>query len=158
MSAYLSRTRSPWRWFPWAMIGALGVVVVVNGGMIWAALHTFPGVAATDVFDASNHYDTVLAEAQREAAFGWTLQTAATTQRVTVALTDRGGAPLSGARVTATALRPLGPDHTTILAFRETAPGSYNAEAALAEGQWDLRLAVTAGGNTLHMTRRVVVK
>jgi nitrogen fixation protein FixH len=158
MSASLSAPRSAWRWFPWAMIGALGIVVVVNFGMVWAALRTFPGVAQTDVFDESNKYDAVLAEAQKEAALGWSVKAAATDARVTVSLTNRSGGALAGAQVTATALRPLGPDHTTALTFREVTPGTYHAEAALGNGQWDLRVAISTGGKTLHTTRRVVVK
>ena len=55
-------SRNPgWRWFPWAIALSLLVVVAVNGGMVWAALRTFPGVAGTDGFDLSNHYNRVLA-------------------------------------------------------------------------------------------------
>jgi nitrogen fixation protein FixH len=158
MSASVSVPRSPWRWFPWALIGALGVVIVVNFGMVWAALHTFPGVAQTDVFDESNKYDAVLAEAKKEAALGWTVKAAATETWATVSLTDRAGAPMTGVQVTATALRPLGPDHSAALTFREVSPGTYHAETALGNGQWDLRVTIATGGKTLHTTRRVVVQ
>ncbi len=38
--------------------------------MVYAALHTLPGKAGGDEgFELSNHYDTVLEQAEREAAW-----------------------------------------------------------------------------------------
>jgi nitrogen fixation protein FixH len=150
--------RSAWNLFPWIVVGVMGFVVLVNGGMVWQALSTFPGVAATDVFDHSNQYDEVLAMAEREAALGWTLQAQAESGAVILTLADRTGAPLAGARVAGTALRPLGPDHAAMLVFNEVAPGQYQSDAMLDEGQWSLRLAVTKGADTLHATRRLIAK
>ena len=65
--------RSVWRFFPWLVVAAMGVVVAVNAGMIYSALHTFPGKTGNDGFDLSNHYDAVLDQAQRAAALGWTM-------------------------------------------------------------------------------------
>ena len=72
-----------WRFFPWALIAALGVVVAVNIGMaVVGAAARFPGTAVDDAFDHSNDYDKVLATAEREAALGWTVQTALRCRRV----------------------------------------------------------------------------
>ncbi|MDA8251062.1 MAG: FixH family protein [Rhodospirillales bacterium] len=151
--------RSVWRFFPWAVVGAFVVVFAVNGGMVWAALSTFPGIAATDAFDHSNHYDEVLAAAARQATLGWRVEAGTEAGRATLALTDRAGQPLVGAAIAATARRPVGPDQTTPLGFHEVAPGRYLADAALPDpGQWELRLAVTRGGATLHAAPRVVVR
>ena len=151
--------RSAWRFYPWALVLAFAVVFAVNGGMVWAALSTFPGVATQDVFDHSNSYDKVLAVAAAEAALGWKVQAAAESGHPVLTLTDRDGQTLTGAHVAGKALRPVGPDRATTLAFRETAPGRYVADAALAgEGQWELRVAVHRGADTLHATRRVVVR
>jgi nitrogen fixation protein FixH len=150
---------SAWRYYPHAFVAALGVVVLVNIGMVWAALHTFPGVAALDVFDHSNVYDEVLAEAAREAAIGWTVQPAGEAVTPELSLAGRDGQPLAGAIVTAEARRPLGPDMKTPLAFQETAPGHYVAAAPLpAVGQWELRLLIVRQGQTMHATRRIVAK
>lgn len=151
--------RSAWRYFPYALTAALGFAIVVNIGMVWSALSTFPGVAQDDVFDHSNAYDKVLAEASREAALGWSVQPVVESFAPVLALAGRDGRPLAGATLTAQARRPLGPDHRTQLAFREAAPGRYVAATALSEaGQWDLRLTIVHAGQTLHATRRIVVK
>ena len=86
-----------WRWFPHAMIAALGLVIVVNLYMVYDAYHTFPGVAGRDGFDLSNEYDRVLATAQRQTALGWQIEAEVADGRFPVLrLTDRTGAPLRG--------------------------------------------------------------
>jgi nitrogen fixation protein FixH len=156
-----SQGRSAWRYFPHAMIASMAVVVVVNAGMVYAALDSFPGAAGGDEgFALSNHYDEVLAQAQHEATLGWTV--AAQTDesgRPVVTLADRGGAPLHGASVAATAERPLGAPQTRALTFHETAAGRYEAVAALPmQGQWELTLAASSDGQTMAVTRRVIVR
>jgi nitrogen fixation protein FixH len=157
--AAIHSERSAWNYFPHAIIAALAVVVLVNIGMVWSALRTFPGVAALDVFDHSNAYDAVLAEEAQESALGWSLQPVEESAVPVLALAARDGQPLTGATVAAEARRPLGPDMLTRLAFIEGASGHYVADAALpARGQWELRLTVEQGGHTLHATRRIVAK
>ena len=51
---------SHWKLFPLAIIAGLGVVVLVNVGMVYAALHSFPGKAGDEDFALSNRYDAVL--------------------------------------------------------------------------------------------------
>ena len=46
---------------------------LVNAGLVYAALHSFPGKAGDEGFALSNHYDAVLEREQREAALGWTV-------------------------------------------------------------------------------------
>jgi nitrogen fixation protein FixH len=154
-----TRPRSAWNFFPHALIAGLLVVVLVNAGMVLSALRTFPGVAALDVFDHSNAYDQVLAQAAREAALGWSVQPVGEVPSPVLILRGQDGQPLTGATVASEARRPLGPDMATHLVFREVAPGRYVAESALpALGQWDLRLLVAHAGQTLHATRRIVAK
>ncbi len=151
---------SAWKWFPLGLAGSMAVVMAVNFGMIYAALHTFPGQAGSDGFDLSNHYDAVLAHVQAQAALGWTVKAEADTARHPVlALTGPGGAPLSGAHLDAVAERPLGAVLTTPVAFREQVPGRYVAENALIlPGQWDLTLTASANGQHMVTTKRIVVR
>jgi nitrogen fixation protein FixH len=152
------RPRSAWRFFPLAVIGAMGVVIAVNVGMAWSAIHTFPGDAATDAFDRSNEYDKVLATAAQEAKLGWSLQTALQGGVAVVTLVDRKGRPVEGARVAAIAQRPVGVEDAVELAFRAEAPGRYAAAQALPQrGQWDLLFTASVGERHFRATRRVVV-
>jgi nitrogen fixation protein FixH len=134
-------------------------VIVVNFGMAWTALKTFPGVATHDVFDRSNTYDLVLRAAAREAALGWSLQADLLEGRPVVTLTGRDGQPVTGVRLEGSAHRPLGADDALDLVFQPFAPGRFVADQALGEpGQWDLRLVASQDGRILHATRRVVVR
>lgn len=152
--------RSAWRWFPWAIVGSLFVVIVVNGGLIYWALSTFPGQAGNDGFDLSNHYDQVIAAAQQQARLGWSVKVAVDpAKHAELLLTDHAGTPLTGAQLNVSAERPLGPTETTMLPFREVGQGRYVAVASLPEiGQWDLLLTVTAAGERYSTTQRVVVR
>ena len=151
--------RRSWWWFPWAMVGSLGVVVAVNGVMVWFALGTFPGAAGSDGFDLSNHYDRVLARVEREAALGWKLSVLPSDgSHPIVIVTDRAGAALHDARIGGVAERPIGPPETTPLTFHEAAAGRYVADVALGmPGQWELQLSVNADGHAIAATRRIVV-
>jgi len=150
---------SAWRYFPHAMIAALGLMVAVDGGLGYIAINSFPGKAATDVFDHSNSYDEVLAVAEREAKLGWTMKPAVQDATPVLDLTDRDGVPLQGAKITAVAERPLGAPFTTTLKFDEGPAGHYVSDSKLVlPGQWDLKLEVLASKDGLHATRRVLVK
>jgi nitrogen fixation protein FixH len=70
--------------------------------------------------------------------------------RPVIQVTDREGAPLTTAIVTAIAQRPLGPPQKLELTAGET--------ALPAPGPWDLTIRVRQGEQTLAVTRRVVAK
>ena len=150
--------QSPWRFFPLATVAGLGLVVLVNAGLVFAALHSFPGKAGDEDFALSNRYDAVLEREQREASLGWTV--AARTDgagRPEVMLTDRLGQPVRGASVAASAERPLGSPQTRSLVFLETDAGRYIADAALpSAGQWDLTISVSRDGDDVGATRRLI--
>lgn len=150
--------RSLWRFFPWYVGAGMLFVMAVNGAMTWAAVQTFPGLATTRGFATSNGYDRVMAAAERQAALGWTVATALDGDRPVVTLAGPDGAPLPEARLAAAVQRPLGPPERSELAFRATAPGRFEAEAALPRGKWDLDLTVTAAGSDYHTVRRIVLK
>lgn len=153
--------RTRWRYFPLAVIIAMGVVVAANVGMVYAALDSFPGAAGDDEsFELSNHYDTVLDQAQREAALGWTVSAQADdTRRPVVVLIGRDGAPLGGVSLSGSAERPVGVPHTYRLQFLQVGQGRYVADAALPlPGQWDLTLSASVEGHSMAVTRRIIVR
>jgi nitrogen fixation protein FixH len=151
---------SHWKLFPLAIIAGLGVVVLVNVGMVYAALHSFPGKAGDEDFALSNRYDAVLEREQREASLGWTVVARTDVGGVPeITLADRDGSPLRGAVVAATAERPLGAPERRALVFHEAEHGRYVADASLPEaGQWELTLSASFGGHDLAATRRVIVR
>jgi nitrogen fixation protein FixH len=148
-----------WRWFPHAMIAALGLVIAVNLYMVYDAYRTFPGVAGRDGFDLSNEYGRVMATARRQAALGWQVEADVTQERFpALRLTNRAGVPLAATEIKAQAERPVGPVDSTSLTFRPVGDGAYRADTSLYSGQWDIMLTVQADGQLFNATRRVVVK
>jgi nitrogen fixation protein FixH len=149
---------SRWRFFPWYVAGGMGFVMLVNAALAWFAVRSFPGLATTHGFDASNSYDIVLAAAERQAALGWTVGTTLDGARPVVTLAGRDGAKLTGVRLTATVERPIGEMLPLPLAFHPAAPGRFESDTELAPGKWNLYLAVVADGGEYHTVRRVIVK
>lgn len=151
--------RSAWRWFPWAMVGCLGVVVAVNGVLAWAALSSFPGKAVDDDFGVSNRYDRVLAQAERQAALGWSVSAALEGGSPVLTLAAKDGSPLEDAQIVAVTQRPLGPPETVTQHFVAIGPGRYRADSALSQpGNWDMMLHVSVRGQTMAATRRVTMR
>lgn len=151
--------RSGWRFFPLAIVGGLGLVVAVNGAMIWQAVATFPGKAGRDGFALSNRYNMVLQRQDDQAAIGWIVRTSVDAKgRPAMTLADTDGTPLTGAKINAVAERPVGEARATPLLFVDHGAGRYIADAALeASGQWDVSITAQSGGRTMTVTRRVHV-
>ena len=152
--------RSAWRFFPLAICGGLGLVVVVNLGMVWAAVRSHPGAAGVNGFGLSNNYNHVIAEAEREASLGWTLRVTATEGRPVLALRDGAGRALEDPRIELVAQRPVGPPMRVALPVHPEGDGRYVADEVLAPpGQWDLLVTVTVGTDEIFTaTRRLVVR
>jgi nitrogen fixation protein FixH len=152
--------RTVWRFFPWLIAAAIGVVVAVNAGMIYAAVASFPGKTGDEGFALSNHYNGVLDRAQHDAELGWTMVARTNGMgRPEIILTDRHGSPLRAASVAASARRPVGIPETHQLVFHETTDGTYVADLALrTPGQWDLTVAAFASGHETTATRRIIVR
>ncbi|MCZ8150271.1 MAG: FixH family protein, partial [Roseomonas sp.] len=53
------------RWIPWAFVGGMTVVVLVNLVLVYAALSTFTGVTTGRSYDRGRAYNLVLEEAAR---------------------------------------------------------------------------------------------
>jgi len=153
------RAVTAWRFFPLAIVGGIGLTVVVNAAMIWSAIATFPGRAGRDGFELSNKYNLVLDRQALQSDLGWSVAASVEPDgRPTLRVTDATGQAFPGSRVTAVATRPLGDRHTTDLVFGDHGGGRFIADRALAlPGQWELSVTATAGERILTVTRRVHV-
>src|SRR3954452_1373474 len=106
-----------WRWFPAWLIGSMLGVAAVNGYMVYAAVHSFPGDAGTDGFDLSNSYNRVLKAEEAQSALGWHVESAIEKHLPVLTVVDRNGQALADAKVDVQAERPLGPKDHTVLAI-----------------------------------------
>lgn len=150
--------RSVWRFFPWFLVGALGLVIGVNILMAVLAHRSAPGLAVQGSFATSNAYGRIQQESRRQATLGWSLDVQLRDGALEVLVTGPDGAALPEARLEAIASRPLGDHPATVLPFASTDGMAFRAGASLpAPGQWDVRFEVASQGRSLRHTRRIMI-
>ena len=152
-------SQSNWRIFPWVIAGGLGVVVAVNITLAVLATRSFPGNVGSDGFTLSNRYNEVIQTARHGESLGWKINTDLLDGRPRIVPVNRAGATLAGALVQVVAHRPLGDETPVEFTLRGDEGGTHVATTALpAPGQWDLTVTVTANGESVTSTHRVVRK
>jgi nitrogen fixation protein FixH len=145
------------RWIPWAFVGAMAVVVMVNLVLVYYAVSTFTGVTVPRAYERGRGYDAVLAEAARQDALGWRAEVALDGGALGVGVTDREGRGVAG-RMEGVLLRPLEGVELP-LAFVPRGAGRWAAEALPPQrGQWEARLTLFGpDGTPFDIRRRVIV-
>lgn len=162
--SFLSSKLSDDRWIPWLFAGLFGVVLVVNGSMIFMAFATFPGLETTNAYQRGLAYNRQLDAVDQQEALGWKVDFAFAQDgprqgQLQLDLEDRLGNLIQDALVRARFVRPTheGVDRTVMLEHQ--VGGRYEASVALPlEGQWVIELAVSAGGETYHLSERVFLR
>ena len=162
------RERGKDRWIPWVFASALGFVVCVNIGLVYAAIHSAPGTVSDRPYEEGVDYDAALARAAAQDALGWHAATAlevataaigeARSGKLVLDLADRTGAPLTGATVEARLVRPVGAREVTRLALVDQGAGRYAASLETRIGRWDLHLVARRGSDSFVVTQRITVE
>ncbi|GAB4367395.1 MAG: hypothetical protein Kow00114_26010 [Kiloniellaceae bacterium] len=148
-----------------AMLGMFGLVIAVNVVFVVLALDTFTGVTTANPFKEGLAYNQVLAARDAQRDLGWqgsvtAVPAADGEDAITLTMTDRNGAPLSGLTLNGTLRRPTHEGVDQPLAWQEAAPGSYRTVVALPErGNWDLVVSAEDGRNApFEMKARLWLK
>ncbi|MBK1659396.1 FixH family protein [Paracraurococcus ruber] len=154
----MSATTAPTRrslWIPWVFVGGMVLVLLVNLGMVYAAVSTFTGVTIGRSYDKGRAYNHVLEEAARQDALGWRPQVALEGGTLRVTVRDREGLPVTG-RLDGVLRRPVEGTEAAVSAAA-LAPGTWVAEAPVRSGLWEARLRLTAAdGRHLDIRQRLV--
>jgi nitrogen fixation protein FixH len=147
--------------WPLALAGVLGVTVVANVFLLYAANDHNAAVVEPDYYRKAVAWDSSAAGRDASDALSWRLEAAleplggdgAGILRVRV--TDRGGAPVAFARIACTAI------HNLDAAARPHAEGVLDAEGAAAlrlplarAGLWELRFEANRGAERFAVTLR----
>ncbi len=154
---------SNYRWIPWLFVAVFLLVFAVNGGLVYFASKSWPGLASADAYDAGIKYNRELAKEEKEAKLGWSLSTqyrptGALAYEIAVTVRDGGGQALEGAAVTGELERPVGQTATVPLHFVSQGAGLFLARVTVpSPGQWDVYLSARRGSDTVHGGRRLVV-
>lgn len=137
--------------WPAAVVAVLAITVGANAWLMWKAREPNGAVLEPDYYRKAVAWDSLAARQGRSDALRWRAEAtigpaAGGRARVRAVLADSLGAPVTGAAVTLEAVHNLAAATPVRAALAETAPGTYEADAALGRpGLWELRLAATRG-------------
>lgn len=117
-----------------------GVMLVANGFLVYYALSTFSGGDRPSPYRSGLNYNETIAEAERQAALGWTAQAEydESAGQLTIRFTDSSGQPVPGLLQSGTLGRPAAGYSDRDLQFREESAGVYVSDVTLAPGNWVL--------------------
>ena len=154
------------RW-PLGIAAILGATVAANLVVMRVASDDPSFAVEPDYYRRAVGWDSTLAQARASAALGWRVATQVTPlvagapATVTLAITDRDGAPVTGATVAVEALFNARANDRHTATLPEVAPGRYAAPLPLARaGVWELRVQVRRDGappQAFHAVERVTV-
>lgn len=133
-------------------VSAFSVIIAVNLTLAFNAVSTFPGLEVKNSYVASQSFEK---DRTAQNALGWTVSAKAQGGKVLLAVTDRSGAPVEVASLSATVGRAT---HVQDDAHPEFVfdGNRYVADAVLAPGNWNIRMVAEAEDGTPFRQRVVL--
>ncbi len=138
-----------------------GVVVGVNGVMIYEALSTMRGVDTESAYQAGRMFEQDVAMLKAQDARHWQVDAKLTPApdgtRLDLIARDEAGRVLTGMAASVNFERPTdrGLDHK--IALTEDLPGQFRGKTSLIPGQWDLVIEISRHGQQLFRSKNRVV-
>jgi len=142
-----------------AMLLFFGLDIAVNTVFMVTAYRTYPGEGSETPYEDGLAYNTALQQRQAQEALGWRITAGeATGGSLEVQVLSKAGAGLHGLNIKGELQRPATETGRRTVAFREAAPGVYDAAGSGLHGAWDLNLTVVDGqGRKALAERRLVL-
>jgi nitrogen fixation protein FixH len=145
------------------LIAFFGVVMSVNGVMIYEALSTMTGVDTDSPYQAGRMFERDVAMAKAQDSRHWHVDAQVTPSsngaRLKVAAHDEAGRPLTGMQASAAFQRPTDRRLDRDVELVEDSPGKFSGSAEIMAGQWDLVIEISRHGERLFRSKnRVVLK
>jgi nitrogen fixation protein FixH len=140
------------RLWPAALVAVLGITVVANALLLYAAHDRDAAVVERDYYRKAMTWDSTLAQERRNAELGWRLDAELGAVRtdgfapLRVRLAGRDGAPVAGAAIRVEAIHNR--DARRVVAATLATGADGRGEVALRlgrAGQWELRFEATRG-------------
>ena len=150
------------RWIPWSIVAFMGIVILVNGIMVWFALTSFTGLQTEGHYVKGLEYNRTLEAERTEQALGWAVtveysSTGSRRGRVVVRAQDAAGAPLDGAVVTARLVRPTQAGHDMEATLAGQGNGVYATEIELPlPGLWDIQTQIEHRSDIYRTAQRTL--
>ncbi len=144
------------------LVAFFGIVALVNGVMIRAAVSTFGGLETESSDQAGLAFAHEAADARAQDARHWRVDARLSPVRdgatdLVLDARDAAGQPLRGLAAMARLVHPADQRDDHVVALRETGPGEFRGSATAAAGQWDLVLELARGGNRVFRSKNRVL-
>jgi nitrogen fixation protein FixH len=158
------RERQKSFWIPYVFFGMFGVIIAVNGALIYWATASWPGLSSDNHYERGLEYNEVLEAKRQQAALGWSIQADLGQPLdgkadLIVSLTGKTGQPLYADNVTAELRRPAVEGFDSRMQLVSLGEGRYRGEAELPQpGVWDLVLLIERGADQHVSKQRLYVK
>ena len=151
-------------WYPYLLLGLLGVVMCVNGLMAYFATSTFNGVITDNAYEKGVNYNKTLDAARKQSDLNWSVNAQMTPgtgghkANITLTYLDKNNHGIEGLDVQALVERPNVAGKEVRIVFTSKGGGNYAVEASLPEaGQWDFDILAMGNEATYQLQRRFVV-
>lgn len=136
------------------IVGFFAIVVTVDVSFAVMAYKTFPGEVSVTPYEDGLLYNKKLAQIAAQEKLGWKAAAAAEPRAVVLIVEDAAGQPVRGLRISGKLERPATETGRLNAAFRETAPGRYEADIGRETGAWDLTAEARDDAGHLFMAER----
>ena len=146
------------------LVAFFGVVFVVNGVLVQAAISTFGGVETLSSYKAGLQFEQEVGLVQRQDALHWQVNGTLKRDGAGVAVLDltardAQGAPLAGLTADARLAHPADDRLDHVLQVRPVSDGVFHGAAAAQPGQWELIVDLYRGDQRVFRSRsRVSLK
>ncbi len=143
---------------PYLFFGFFGIVVLVNGVMIWLAITTFSGLETESAYIKGINYNETLAAEARQNELGWQAEIALNRDKISVELRDQDGDLLEPQSVVAKLVRPSDSSMDQTVVLNQVAAGQYSANLPpLQQGLWEVRAQIDHANERFFATDRLIV-
>jgi nitrogen fixation protein FixH len=139
-------------------VGFFLTIFVVDGVMAFKAIRTFSGEVNPHPYERGLAYNKEIAAAREQAARDWKVDVRVARAgpgeaAIAVEARDAAGKPVTGVAMRALLAAPADVAKDVRVTLAETAPGRYQARAALPPGQRDLVLTAERDGRELFRSK-----
>ncbi len=146
------------------MISLIGVVLIVNLGMIYLAVVTSPGLVTTDYYEQGKHYfENSTSRRQMRQQLNWQvtlLQPETKNQQAQFHLQviDQENNPVHADKVELLFYRPSNAKSDFSQNMKSIQPGQYQADVQFSlKGVWDLIAIIHQGEKQYDIARRILI-
>ena len=164
MTSPASQSARSGSWIPWIFVAFFGVVVLVNGIMIWVATTTWTGLDTHEAYEKGLAYNQMLEAAEAQASLGWTIDIEISPidngqASIAITLTGSDGDGINEAKVRAQFEKPNRSSADFETELQPRGNGQYETRFEPPEaGVWNLHLTARRNDDLFVEDRRLVLR